>query len=200
VMALNQVVVGRADQAPLRQSFLLLHPGPRLVPFPFGQRIEHTRLWTIGAVADHLAEINLAVDRAHLQRRHRPEGPEALVQDECQQAEDHGQTDGQGAAVHPDHRQTVSQQRQPSPGAWPALGRDWCRGSNGLWACAWYGCGGRTHSWYALLRKRCRITSATVLSTKVMANSVRAARNKVRKWVLSRTASGNSTAMLADRV
>src|SRR5690606_578362 len=55
-------------------------------------------------------------------------------------------------------------------------------------------------SWKARLRKRWRMTSATVLMTKVITNSVSAARNSMRYRVPPTTASGNSTAMVADSV
>src|SRR5690606_9753992 len=147
-------------------------------------------LRAVGGRRDRLAIVDLAeqdstVGQLDPDQGGLPEVATALPADPPEQADDEQPVERQRAATQRGHRQA---------GQAAAAGRS---GGGGTGT----GHGGRVaHSCAYRRRRRCRTSSANVLTTKVRTNRISAARKSVRYRVPPCGASGISTAMLADRV
>ena len=145
-----------------------------------GQGVDHVPGRPVAVAAGYLAQMDRSVCHLEAGQRRGPEGAEPTDQDQQQQAQRHDQGDHQRAGSQPHHRLSLRDQRGAAAHAAARRGGPGGRGA---------GRGGedrgaqgedRLHSSKALRRNRCRTDSATVLTTKVITNSVNAARNRMR--------------------
>ena len=143
---------------------------PRRLPRGGRQRVDRARGRPVAVAARHFALVDGPVGHLEARQRRRPEGAEPGHQDQQQEAQRHDQGDHQRAGGQPHHRLPLRDQRRAAAHA-AGTRRRRDGGSRG---------DGRLHSSNALRRNRCRTDSAIVLITKVITNSVSAARNRMR--------------------
>ncbi len=147
-----QIEVAGPQQTPL------LEPRLRAQPLRIGGS-EVRQIFGLEAVAlgaGHLAEESPPSFELDREQRLRPERHRAVDDDQREEPGDHEDRQRQPRPHHPDQGTAAGAQTGVSPGR-VAL-----------------------HSWNARLRKRMRMISATVLTTKVTANSASAARKSMR--------------------